>query len=821
MFEESYPILDEEMALDSALKNIRRQNYHIMLEIERNNLRFILKQAFTLLCELRTNLLTPKFYYTLFKQVEIELEPIYNYMKLEISRGREAWDIYESVQQCRYVIPRLYLLILSGAIYIEKEPEMCKEISEDLLEQMKEAQSPLRAMFVRYYLAKMMRGRLPDGENNAKKNGGGSINDTILFFIKNLEEMNRSWIRMTLNASTVAINLLVEKRLELNIIISDTIEILSELGGLTIDIYSKVLLPKLIEIIFMYDDSISQEFFMEYIFKHFPASYNIKNLDFILLTLSKLVQGVNKKKLFIIILEKLNNYYKENIEKKEIEEKEKILNEIHGAYPVILRNYNIIFEKQEKSVQNLISLLDMNYNFIKYCINCAPNDEQLISINQGLNSTNKILISLNISTLFQEQLNKIYEILSLALESIYSIFDMSDFIKLFNYLDYHNKKKLALEIINNLTRINSHEKLNTLEKVQNLLLYLKPLIKGLNNEEIEDNPRSIEKEQFTLIKLLSVFKTKDVNLIFMFYVEFSNFLITGGKNRRNKSLPCVISSLIIFCKNISLLYDKKITSDEKYDITFIKTDEDFFQFLSKVYNLLIDILKILEQDDPKMCIKYSLLIIQSINIINSSKEKFEEICISIFNKIFQIYNKSPPEKKYEYFIAICQNLIKNKIISEKNYNKILDELITQSKNFQKRNEQCYSLLIIAQIYFIYFKDGKKVQEFLSKAKKIADFSLTNQKNLVLFIDILNAYLYYVELDKDNLVQIKKEQIEEIIEYIQNFIVTIKNDKNCDGNFLTYIEKYLSNTINLIIERKQRDICKDIYKQIVIESENII
>ena len=160
MFEESYPILDEEMALDSALKNIRRQNYHIMLEIERNNLRFILKQAFTLLCELRTNLLTPKFYYTLFKQVEIELEPIYNYMKLEISRGREAWDIYESVQQCRYVIPRLYLLILSGAIYIEKEPEMCKEISEDLLEQMKEAQSPLRAMFVRYYLAKMMRGRL-------------------------------------------------------------------------------------------------------------------------------------------------------------------------------------------------------------------------------------------------------------------------------------------------------------------------------------------------------------------------------------------------------------------------------------------------------------------------------------------------------------------------------------------------------------------------------------------------------------------------------------------------------------------------------------
>ena len=32
------PLIDEEMALDTALKNVRRQNYFIMLEIEKNNL---------------------------------------------------------------------------------------------------------------------------------------------------------------------------------------------------------------------------------------------------------------------------------------------------------------------------------------------------------------------------------------------------------------------------------------------------------------------------------------------------------------------------------------------------------------------------------------------------------------------------------------------------------------------------------------------------------------------------------------------------------------------------------------------------------------
>ena len=120
--------------------------------------------------------------------------------------------------------------------------------------------------------------------------------------------------------------------------------------------------------------------------------------------------------------------------------------------------------------------------------------------------------------------------------------------------------------------------------------------------------------------------------------------------------------------------------------------------------------------------------------------------------------------------------------------------------------------------FIHFKDGKKVSEFLSKAKKIADFSLSNQKNLGLFIDILNFYLYYIEVDEENIVGIKKEQIEEIVEYIQNFIVTIKNDKNSDVDikFLGNIEKYLGKTINIIIERKNKKNCKDIYKNIVID-----
>ena len=99
---------------------------------------------------------------------------------------------------------------------------------------------------------------------------------------------------------------------------------------------------------------------------------------------------------------------------------------------------------------------------------------------------------MNVSMLFQEQLSKIYDILSVPLESIYSLFDMPDFPNLFSFLDYESKKKLSLEIIQNLINPTSHEKLDSLEKIQQLLVFLKPLIKSMN----EENAKTIEKEQY-------------------------------------------------------------------------------------------------------------------------------------------------------------------------------------------------------------------------------------------------------------------------------------------------------------------------------------
>ena len=91
--------------------------------------------------------------------------------------------------------------------------------------------------------------------------------------------------------------------------------------------------------------------------------------------------------------------------------------------------------------------------------------------------------------------------------------------------------------------------------------------------------------------------------------------------------------------------------------------------------------------------------------------------------------------------------------------------------------------------------------------------------MVLFVNLLNEYLYYIDIDKENIVKIGKEYIEEIIEYIQNYFVTIKMDKNNDLDFLKEIEKYYNNTINLINERKNKEESNEIYKVIKINLDN--
>ena len=327
---------DQERYLDKGLKKIRAQAFHIHTSIEKNNLRQCLKETYAMLSELRTNNLTPKNYYHLFTTIFDEMLLVEDFFKEEINRGRKVRDLYDSVQQAKYLIPRLYLMISAGALVLENEPKATDEIIFDLLGMIKGVQNPIRGLFTRYFMLKRIKDKLPD-KGNKYLEEGGKFEETLKFILQNLDEMNRLWIRISSDVTGTEKMLRDKERVELKILVGESINRLSSLEGLTIDIYEKDVLPKLIQIILESNDVLSQQYLMECIIHAFSDSYNIKCIELILNTLSRLLPGVDIKGLFISLMEKLAKFINDNSGEDANEEDKQLVASATGVYPILIQ----------------------------------------------------------------------------------------------------------------------------------------------------------------------------------------------------------------------------------------------------------------------------------------------------------------------------------------------------------------------------------------------------------------------------------------------------------------------------------------------------
>ena len=75
-------------------------------------------------------------------------------------------------------------MVTVGSAYIKTKEAPVKLILKDLLDMVKGVQQPVRGLFLRYYLLKMMKDKLPDS-GSEYEGEGGDINDAIDFILTN------------------------------------------------------------------------------------------------------------------------------------------------------------------------------------------------------------------------------------------------------------------------------------------------------------------------------------------------------------------------------------------------------------------------------------------------------------------------------------------------------------------------------------------------------------------------------------------------------------------------------------------------------------
>ena len=836
------PDEEQEKILSKSLKIIKEQTYFINNAIDKNNLRQCLRESYILLSELRTNNLTPRKYYHLYISAFDVMLNIKNYMAEEIGRGRRLIDLYDSVQQAKHVIPRLYLMITAGAIYMEKVPRSVHVILFDMLGIVKQAQNPIKGLFIRNYLLKMIKDKLPD-KDNVYVREGGTFEDTLKFLLQNLEEMNRLWIRLLVGVKGQAKIERQKEREELKILVGESISKLSSLESLSQDIYEQQILPKLLKIIIDSKDSLSQQYLMECIIHSFPNSYNIKCMEMILETMTKLVEGVDISTLFMSLMRKIGKYFGDNLNNKNNIELNQILESAQNVYPVLLNNFEIIInanindnnkdiEKDKKyNISNmpLIKLLDLINSFMNFSIKCSPEDQKYNGVEKIIKSTVEIIdkfknkYEIEKKNLSEQEKKKISEILLSPLEGYINIFNIEPYNKLIEYLDFKEKKNISIEIINVLVKNIRNPimaKLDSIDNLQKIIKYIKPLLvdnKG-NNEQMEDLTL-IEKEQYIVCKLIFIINSNNPEIIYELYNQFKNIFSYGGPTRRKFTLPTLVNAVISFCHKITICYENKsnklpeninknILNEiiNSLDISKISSDEIFFKLILNIYKLLNEAIGLIAQEKPDLAFKLYICSASQVNEILIEREKFAESCSSFVHNALGILEEGKYNQniKEELFYILASNLINFTILDNKIKGEIIEELLKISQNIEKREDQFNAMLIISQLYFSIFKDYKKVLDSINKARRFVDFAMTNPRNLNLFVELLNKLLYFIE-QEDNAIDIKKEQIEDIIEIIKGHIRTIRNlPREEDISYLDDIEKYFNNTLKIIEKRKNDD-----------------
>merc|ERR1712093_32965 len=309
---------DQARLLEDALTVVRQQTHLMRKCLETpGKLMDALKCSSTLVSELRTSSLGPKQYYELYMAVFDALRHLSSYLKDSHPVNHLA-DLYELVQYAGNIIPRLYLMITVGTVYMSIEDAPVKEIMKDMMEMSRGVQHPIRGLFLRYYLSGQARDNLPMGNGDGPE---GNLQDSISFTLTNFVEMNKLWVRLQHQGHSRERELRTQERKELQLLVGNNLVRLSQLVDL--ETYKNVILQPLLEQVVQCRDVLAQEYLLEVITQVFPDEFHLHTLDEMLSAIARLNPHVDMKKIVIGLMDRLSSYAQRETESTSTEDKQK------------------------------------------------------------------------------------------------------------------------------------------------------------------------------------------------------------------------------------------------------------------------------------------------------------------------------------------------------------------------------------------------------------------------------------------------------------------------------------------------------------------
>ncbi|KAK3085900.1 hypothetical protein FSP39_010235 [Pinctada imbricata] len=780
------PQEEQEKLLEEGINIVKNQSFQMKRCLDKGKLMDGLKHASTMLGELRTSLLSPKSYYELYMFISDELRHLELYLVDEFQKGRKVADLYELVQYAGNIVPRLYLLITVGVVYIKSNELSRKDILKDLVEMCRGVQHPLRGLFLRNYLLTCTKNVLPDCEEEMAKGNdyeGGTVMDSIDFILLNFSEMNKLWVRMQHQGHTRDRTKREQERRELRILVGTNLVRLSQLECIDIEKYKKVVLPGVLEQVVSCRDPIAQEYLMECIIQVFPDDFHLQTLNSFLRACAELHESVNVKNIIIALVDRLAQFAQ---------------NEEGSGIPPEIQLFDIFSQQVAQVIQNRPDMppddiVSLQVALINLALKCYPDKTEYVD--KVLETTEEIFNRLNLDHLehgsaVSKELIRLMKIPVDSYNNILRVLQLNHFGPLFEYFDYQSRKTMSSYII--LNALENETSIPSQDEVDSILSIVSVLVTDQSDQpEDGDDPEDFAEEQGIMGRFVHLLQAEDPNQQYMILNTARKHFGAGGDKRIKFTLPPIVFEAY----KLAMRYRDSQDEDENWE----KKCQKIFQFCHQTIGALI---KAEMAEVPLRLFLQGALTAGQIEF-----ENHETVAYEFMSQAFSLYEDEISDSKAQLaaITLIIGTLEQMSCFGDENHEPLRTQCALAASKLLKKPDQCRGVSTCSHLFWSgkstaqegELRDGKRASDCLKKGVKVANQCMDSSVQVQLFVELLNHYIYYYERGND---QVTIQVLNQLITKIKDTLPSLEANEETEQ-----INKHFQNTLeHLQVQRDSTD-----------------
>ncbi|XP_020535409.1 vacuolar protein sorting-associated protein 35B isoform X4 [Jatropha curcas] len=703
-------IEDEEKWLAEGIAGVQQNAFYMHRALDANNLREVLKYSALMLSELRTSKLPPHKYYELYVRAFDELRKLEIFFTDESRHGVSVVDLYELVQHAGNILPRLYLLCTVGSVYIKSKEVSAKDVLGDLVEMCRGVQHPMRGLFLRSYLAQVTRDKLP----NFGSEYAGDTNtamDAVEFVLQNFIEMNKLWVRMQYQGPARVREKQEKERSELRDLVGKNLHVLSQIEGVDLEVYRDTVLPRVLEQVVNCKDDLAQYYLMDCIIQVFPDEYHLQTLDTLLGACPQL--QVLPEFLQVEAFTKLSSAIGKVIEAQ-------VDMPIFGATTLYL-------------------------SLLTFTLRVHP--DRLDYVDQVLGACVKKLSELP-KLEDSRAIKQIVALLSAPVErynNVVTALTLSNYPRVMDRLDNETNKLMAMVIIQSIMKNNTC--ISSADKVEVLFELIKGLIKDLNGTTVDElDEEDFKEEQNSVARLIHMLYNDDPEEMLKIICTVRKHVMVGGPKRLPFTVPPLIFASLRLIRQLNS-QDGEVVGEE-----LPATPKKIFQLLNQTIEALSSV------PSPELALRLYLQCAEQTTHPQAANDcDLEPVAYEFFTQAFVLYEEEIVDSKAQVTAIhlIIGTLQRMNVFGVENRDTLTHKATGYSAKLLKKPDQCRAVYACSHLFWVDdqdgIKDGERVLLCLKRALRIANAAqqmanVTSGSNgpVILFVEILNKYLYFFE-----------------------------------------------------------------------------